>query len=126
VRWFYGSFMAYPPRGTSPLTESFDGTVALLSRPGMEVWVPNTQGYREGSIVQSQFHRPAGFRLALGDLRGIGVRARPCPTIPNESGSHIIPRDGTVCTKPLRCDVVRAATPQRRRPQKIVKSGPSA
>src|SRR5215204_1234674 len=52
------------PRGTSPLTESFDGTVALLS------------------IVQSQFHRPAGFRLALGDLRGIGVRARPYPTIP--------------------------------------------
>ena len=37
----------------------------------------------------------------FGDLRGIRVRARPCPTIPNKSGSHIIPRDGTVCTKPL-------------------------
>src|SRR5215207_5584027 len=29
VRWFYGSFMAYPPRGMSPLTKSVDATVAF-------------------------------------------------------------------------------------------------
>jgi hypothetical protein len=36
----------------------------------------------------------------FGDLGGIDAGARPCPTIPNQSGSHIIPRDDTVCTKP--------------------------
>ena len=58
MRWFYGSFMAYPPRGMSPLTESVDATVALLSRPRTEVWVRNTQGYREGSIILQRGEQP--------------------------------------------------------------------
>ena len=91
-------------------------------RPGLGV------KYQAIARARSSNRRSTG-RLGfvwLRDLRGIDAGARPCPTIPNQSGSHIIPRDGTVCTKPLRCDVVHAAASKRRRPQKIVERDPSA
>jgi len=75
------SWRAGTPRSTSPLTESFHGTVAYCRgrgrRCGCEI-LRLSRGLDRPIAVPQARSVSSGF----GDLRGRGVRARPCPTIP--------------------------------------------